>query len=225
MENESIELRAELLLTTARYEQKIELKRQYLAQNENFEPYSAFQRIDRNETGFLSSRELLNFVRDNGLANQVTEADCYYLVKFFDSDLDGKLHYPDFMQLILPCANSKLRAQATQRPNIICGKYDYLTLDVEKELAELILTEVQMHRLTEDMKQELESSKGYSKPAAFQVIDDCNMNYIYQKNLERFFNAQRKKTTEMDHFAIIRRIDLDADQKINKEEFFEAIAP
>ena len=86
-----------------------------------------------------------------------------------------------------------------------------MTLDVEKELAELILTEVQMHRLTEDMKQELESSKGFSKDAAFYAIDDCNMNYIYQKNLERFFNSQRKKTTEVDHFAIIRRVDLDAD--------------
>ena len=103
-------LLADLLVTIAKYEQKIELKRQYLATNENFEPYSAFQRLDRTEIGFLTSRTLLNFVRDNGLASNVTEADCYYLVKFFDSDLDGQLHYPDFMQIILPCANSKLRA-------------------------------------------------------------------------------------------------------------------
>lgn len=107
----------------------------------------------------------------------------------------------------------------------MCGKYDYLTLDVEKELAELILTEVQMHRLTEDMKQELESGKGYDKRAAFSAIDDCSMGYVYQKHLERFFNAQRKKTNEGDHFAIIRRIDLDADQKISKQEFWEAIQP
>ena len=82
-----------------------------------------------------------------------------------------------------------------------------------------------MHRATEDMKQELESSKGFSRQAAFEAIDDCIMGYIYPKNLERFFNAQRKKTTEADHFALIRRIDLDADQKINKEEFWEAIQP
>ena len=35
-------LLADLLVTVAKYEQKIELKRQYLATNENFEPYSAF---------------------------------------------------------------------------------------------------------------------------------------------------------------------------------------
>ena len=32
------------------------------------------------------------------------------------------------------------------------GQYDYLTLDVEKELAELILMEIRMHRETEDLK-------------------------------------------------------------------------
>jgi hypothetical protein len=37
------------------------------------------------------------------------------------------------------------------------------------------------------------------------------MGYIYQKNLERFFNSQGLKSSEQDHFAIIRRIDMDAD--------------
>ena len=225
LSKEGRSLLCDLLLTMSKFEQKIEVKRQYLATNENFEPYSAFQRLDRNESGFLTSREFLNYIRDNGLAQNVTEADCYYLVKFFDSDLDGSLHYPDFMQIILPCANSRLRAQATQRPNMMCGKYDYLTLDVEKELAELILMEIKMHRETEELKQELESTKGFSKDAAYDAMDDGSFNYIYQKNLERLFNAQKKKTNEQDHYAIIRRIDLDADQKIHKEEFLEAIAP
>ena len=50
---------------------------------------------------------------------------------------------------------------------MFCGPNDYLTLDVEKELAELILMEIQMHRDTEDLKQELEATKGFSKNAAF----------------------------------------------------------
>lgn len=152
LSKEATDLLADLLVTMSKYEQKIEVKRQYLATNENFEPYGAFQRLDRKQTGFLNSKDFLNYIRDNGLANNVTEADCYYLVKFFDSDMDGRLHYPDFMQIILPCANSRLRAQATQRPNLMVGQYDYLTLDVEKELAELILMEIKMHRETEDLK-------------------------------------------------------------------------
>ena len=78
----------------------------------------------------------------------------------------------------------------------MCGKYDYLTLDVEKELAELILMEIKMHRDSEELKQELEATKGFSKDAAYEAVDDCNLNYVYQKNLERFFNAERRKTTD-----------------------------
>ena len=74
------------------------------------------------------------------------------MIKFFDSEMDGRINYPDFMQLILPCTNSRLREQATQRYNIPCSKYEYLTLDVEKELSELILTEIKMHRQTEEIK-------------------------------------------------------------------------
>jgi hypothetical protein len=56
--------------------------------------------------------ELLNFLRDNYM-HDMTEADCYYIVKFFDSDMDGRLHYPDFMTVLLPCDNHKLRAEVT----------------------------------------------------------------------------------------------------------------
>ena len=82
----------------------------------------------------------------------MTEADCYYLVKFFDADLDGRLNYPDFMQMVLPCDNPKLRAQATQRPNVYINKFDYLTLDVERDLTKLIVSEITLHRKAEKMK-------------------------------------------------------------------------
>jgi hypothetical protein len=38
-----------------------------------------------------------------------------------------------------------------------------MSLDVEKELAELLLDEVQLHRTTEDFKQELDSQKGFNQ--------------------------------------------------------------
>ena len=56
--------------------------------------------------------EILNFLRDNSV-HHATEAECYYIVKFFDSDEDGKLNYPDFMQIVLPCDNNYLRSTAT----------------------------------------------------------------------------------------------------------------
>ena len=58
--------------------------------------------------------DLVNFMRENGVMD-CTEADFYFVIKFFDSDEDGKLNYPDFLQIVLPCTNAKIRATTTQR--------------------------------------------------------------------------------------------------------------
>jgi hypothetical protein len=100
-----------------------------------------------------------------------------------------------------------------------------LTLDVEKELAELFLQEVECHRGTERLKQELEASKGYQREQSYYSLDDCNLKFIYAKNIERFLFSQGLIITQKELNCIIRRTDLDSDGKISKEEFFEAIQP
>ena len=79
-----------------------------------YSPYSSFCRIDRNENGFITPMNLVNFFRDNGIMD-VTEATCYFIVKFYDADEDGKLTYPEYLQLILPCTNMNMRSEVTQR--------------------------------------------------------------------------------------------------------------
>lgn len=55
-------------------------------------PFTLFQRLDRDGNDYISSFEILNFVRDNGLVG-IGEAEVYELVKFFDSNDDGRLNY------------------------------------------------------------------------------------------------------------------------------------
>jgi Ca2+-binding EF-hand superfamily protein len=86
--------------------------RQFLVSNEFFDLYSAFNRLDRNQDGFITPLDILNFFRDNGVTS-VNEANCYFMIKYFDSDMDGKLHFSDFMQILLPCTNSKMRSEAS----------------------------------------------------------------------------------------------------------------
>lgn len=58
----------------------------------DFSPYSAFMRLDRDNNEFITSFEILNYLRDNK-EYSYTERDCLNLVKFFDSDKDGRLNY------------------------------------------------------------------------------------------------------------------------------------
>jgi len=70
--------------------------------------------------------------------NSANEADCYYMIRYFDSDNDGKLNYSDFMQVVMPCDSTNLRAAIAQRQNYYVSKTEFLEEDVEKELAVLI---------------------------------------------------------------------------------------
>ena len=91
---ETLRLLKNLLLDIARGEQKLELIRQRLASFEDFEPYTAFQRIDRNRNDFIVAEEIVEFLGDNKIQG-VTLDEAQYLVKFFDSDDDQKLSYPE----------------------------------------------------------------------------------------------------------------------------------
>ena len=53
----------ELLLTVAESELQIERLREQLAGFKEFEPYSVFTRIDRDNRGFITSRDICTFMR------------------------------------------------------------------------------------------------------------------------------------------------------------------
>ena len=141
----------QVLICISNYEQQIEVLRQFLCTNFNFEPYGSFQRMDRNQDGFIVPLDVLRFLRENGFTD-VCEADCYYLIKFFDADEDGKLSYPEYLQIVLPCVNHKLRASTTQRIVQHCKPEDYLPIDVEQDLARLLMKEIEYHIETEEKK-------------------------------------------------------------------------
>jgi len=54
---------AKLFIHTGESEMNIEMARQALCKMKGFEPYAAFQRIDRAGKGYLTPRDLLNYTK------------------------------------------------------------------------------------------------------------------------------------------------------------------
>lgn len=154
----------------------------------------------------------------------VSESEFYFVVKFFDSDEDGKLNYPDFLQIILPCTNGKLRAQTTQRQMGDCKPTDFLTLDVEQDLSRLLQMEITMHNESENLKQRFESHMDYTPQAAYNCVDNSALGFIDIKGFDNFFKRLFTKGIELeDNQALIRRLDLDGDSKLKPEEYLKGI--
>lgn len=94
---------------------------------------------------------------------------------------------------------------------------------VERALSQLIYAEVKLHLKAENIKRSLETSYDFSVRAAFKAVDDWNYNYIDKQNLKRFLRSMGHLASKSEIVAILRRLDLDGDAKINLKEFGEAI--
>lgn len=81
-----------LLVAVGDGERTLEAARQRLCNIRDFAPHSAFQRIDRDGNAYVSSCELLQYLRDHRNFT-ASESECYRLVRFFDSDEDGRLSF------------------------------------------------------------------------------------------------------------------------------------
>ncbi len=152
-----------------------------------------------------------------------TEHDCYELVKFFDSDEDGKLSYGDFIQMVLPCEDQYLRKVTQDRAPFRVGRWDYLPRDIEMELVRLIECELHLMKRLEVQKQELEYRHDYSVVGAFRTIDRYNEGSLNTFNIDNWLKQNNHFASEREIIALIRRMDTDGDCKVSFEEFSDMI--
>ena len=82
-----------------------------------------------------------------------------------------------------------------------------------------------MAREEELLKQQLAQRYDYSLELLFKAVDDWNYKYIDQVNLKRFLIKCSVLPNDALLISIIRRMDLDADAKLNFQEFLDAVRP
>lgn len=77
----------------------------------------------------------------------------------------------------------------------------------------------------EMLKQELATAYDFNLESCYKVIDDCNFGFIDTSNLKRFLVKCCIYASDALLISIIRRMDLDADARLNKREFSDGIVP
>src|SRR4051794_36183605 len=83
-----------LLIDISNQEKQIEVLRQVLAEQADFEPYAAFRRIDRQRKGFVTNVDLWEFIQEHEYP--FSKEDCYSFINRYDLDEDGKMSYQEY---------------------------------------------------------------------------------------------------------------------------------
>jgi len=157
---------AQLLKSIADGEKEIEVTRQVLAEQPDFEPYTAFKRIDRDANSSVSTWEIIDFLRDNELV--VLERDIHGLFKVYDNNRDNRLNYSEFLNMVLPKTSPSLRQLATGRESYYVSRYESLPYEVEWALTRVIDKEINYNRKIELLKEDLSLRYDFNLLDAFR---------------------------------------------------------
>lgn len=176
--------------------------------------------MDRDSNGFVSSVEVMNYLRDQRNFS-TSESECFRLVKFFDSDEDGRLSFQDFLQMLLPCEDNILRNITLDRPSRRVGRYDSLPRDIELAILDIIEQEIALQRRQDILKRDLEVRYDFSAYASYRSVDKYNDGHINSFNLGSFLRSCGHYATERELLTIVRRIDTDGDARLSYAEFSE----
>ena len=213
----------DLLIAISDGERQIEVVRQILAEQIEFEPYAAFRRIDRQRKGLIGVFELQMFFADNKVHR--SEKAIITFIRKYDSNKDGYLNYNEFLIAILPMDNPSLRTRATQRPNYDVARDEYLPNDVEYALLKVLEREITFYTDLDYHKFQLINRYDYNNVDGFNAIDRYRTGKVDYDILKMFFKHQASFPYDEELIAILRRLDKDDDGLIRYDEYAEAVEP
>lgn len=184
-----------------------------------FEPTKAFNLLDSRKIGYVDAHDITQFLKAHYVSAEFEDAQ--KIVTEYDANLDGTLTFAEFSQLVLPAANSGLRAIAEQRRyGAYFNAHIPLPYDCVNLIVRLFEKEIILQRHCNEGKLVLTSSPDFIKVRAFNEMSRgfhsvCVPDLIHYLERNGFF--PRREDVE----AILRRVDHDANQMISYEEFCE----
>ncbi|CAG9334623.1 unnamed protein product [Blepharisma stoltei] len=207
---------AEFFSTAASGELEVENARIALSENRDFDPYSAFKVLDRFSNGYLNYIDIKTFLENNRIFVSSQEIDM--LISQYDSDSDGRLVLSDFHQLTLPSTNLVIRDIALNRSGIL-----RLSVDVEFLLVRLLDKEISLQRRLEAIRKDLELFPEFSIIKAFDTIDYPSSGFVTRDKIADFLRKNLISAFSDDIDAILRRFDVDSDERLSYSEFSDAV--
>lgn len=213
------------LIAVSQGEKEIEVARKYLANLPDFVPKTAFERLDRSNDLCITEVEIIEFLRENGIFD-ITENEVFHLVSYFDFNGNKTLSQEEMVQMFLPCNDNYLREKTRVKYGVKPLVYERLSAKVERAMCDVIVKEVNLQRILEDLKRDLEVCSDYTWAAAYNTIERIDLaGLLDTDNIGEFLASQGEVITESELTAIVRRMDSSGDCTITQAEFCEFMKP
>ena len=200
---------SEILMTVAEEERNVEVTRQVLTENKDYNPYQIFCFLDNGKKNKINDLDLFDFLRNKNIFT--TENEIKLLILFYDDDLDTNLNFEEFINLI--------ESKTSNKKEIKENNDEPISFPIEYSLTKLLEKEIIYTRKILSLFEDLKGFSDFSIHNIFHYIKNNNNNYITVQDIVKFFNESYISFIDNDIDLIFKRIDKARDNKIDLCEF------
>ena len=204
-----------LLITISNKEKEVEINRQLLGKNIDFDVFQLYCFLDKEKKNYITSLDLMEFLHKNGVYPYQLEME--FIILFYDKNADNVLSYTEFLNMILSENNLCLRKICKER----IGSLSYennIPNDIGYLFISLLEKEIELIRIVNRIINEIKGQCDFNFHDIYHLLIGCQ-SYINKDTLRTFLLNHDITFSEDDLDNIMKRLDLNEDHIINFFEF------
>ena len=204
-----------LLITISNKEKEVEINRQLLGKNIDFDVFQLYCFLDKEKKNYITSLDLMEFLHKNGVYPNQLEME--FIILFYDKNADNVLSYTEFLNMILSENNLCLRKICEER----IGSLSYennIPNDIGYLFISLLEKEIELIRIVNRIINEIKGQCDFNFHEIYHLLIGCQ-SYINKDTLRTFLLNHDITFSEDDLDNIMKRLDFNEDHIINFFEF------
>ena len=213
----TLSLFCDLLMNLSEKEKQVEISRQVLCHNLNFDAYQVFSYLDCESKNYINEINLMTFLQTkNGIPCTMEELQFFILL--YDENSDAKLSYSEFLNIVLSNNNFELRKKAREKIGSYCEENN-LPFNVEYSLVKLFMKELDLIRTTRILIEKLKKRNDFNVHDLFHYLK--GYGNITNESMKIFLEKNGILFDNNDLINIMKRLDINNDSKIDFDEFHQ----
>ena len=193
-------------------EKSSQINRQILCESADFDAYQIFNYLksDNNNITLLDIKKYLN---ENGI--EITDQEAKLIILFYDINSDGNLSYDEFINLVRSEKSSfNIKSFRIQDSN--------LSFNINYSLCKLFQKEIEVSKRIFSSLKELRNKKDFNIHNLYHILK--SNTFITEQSLKNFLSENDFDFIDSDIKLLMRRLDLNKDNKIDFCEFHSLLS-
>ena len=199
LSKETISKLVNILKTLASGETSIEVTRNILSDNLDFDPYQIFTNLTQKGNEFITPIDIVDYFHTKNIFISYTEAK--FLILFYDQNYDGVLTFTEFLPLV--------QSKNSQKKNIAKSPLTKMNQDIDFYLIKLFQKEVDLVKEIIKNLYDIRIRNDFDCHSFYHEMK--NVNKITEESLGDFFDKNSTSFINDELIAIMKRLDINKD--------------